>query len=60
MNLDDFNKKMRQFQREVGKAKRSLQGFQILGRQLKSIGSNLTASLTVPIVGVGVAAKKIL
>lgn len=58
MNLDDFNKKMRQFQREVRKAERSLQGFKILGRQLKSIGSNLTASLTVPIVGVGVAAKK--
>jgi TP901 family phage tail tape measure protein len=58
IDLNEFNKNMKQFQREMKKTERSLEGFKILGRQLKSVGATLTASLTIPIVGLGIVAKK--
>ena len=58
MNLDEFNKSMREFQREMRKAERQMQGFKILSQQMQKVGTALTASLTVPIVGLGYAAKK--
>jgi len=57
-NIDDFNRKMQEVSRQVNQVQGKFSGFADVGKQLSTVGRNLTIGVTLPIAAVGTAAVK--
>ena len=59
LNIDNFSSNLSTIQNEIEQTGKKLDGLNNLGTGLTSVGKTLTASVTLPIVGVGTAATKL-
>lgn len=57
-NIDDFNRKMQEVSKQVSQVQGKFSGFADVGKQLSTVGRNLTIGVTLPIAAAGTAAVK--
>jgi TP901 family phage tail tape measure protein len=57
-NIDDFNRKMQLLSKEINEVQNKFSGFTNVGKQLTSVGRNMTLGVTLPITLAGGAAVK--
>ncbi len=58
LKLNKFDKGLREAEAKIKKAEDSLDGFRQTGERLSDVGKSLTAKVSLPIAGMGVAAVK--
>lgn len=58
LNINNFSSNLRRAEEEIRNTERQFSGFSDIGKRFSDVGDKLTMGLTLPIVGLGVAAGK--
>lgn len=58
LNIDSFSSNLRRAEEEIKNTEKQFSGFSDIGKRFEAVGQKLTLGLTLPIVGIGVAASK--
>lgn len=58
LNINEFSSNLRRVEEEIKNTERQFSGFSDIGGRFENLGQKLTLGVTVPIVGIGIAASK--
>ena len=56
LNIDNFSSNLSKVQSQMEVTQKKMEGLGSLGKGIENVGSTLTKSVTLPIVGIGAAA----